>query len=164
MRTMTGILALAATAAAAWTAPAGAAEDDRLRGPVSLQADDIEWKPAPPVLPEGARIAVLEGDLAQAEPHTFRLKLPDGYRVPPHSHPMREHITVLSGLLRIGKGETFDRNTAEPLTPGAFYALPVGMHHYVWAEGETVLQLHGTGPWGIEYVRAADDPRKGGGR
>jgi hypothetical protein len=38
--------------------------------------------------------------------------------------------------------------------------MPKGMHHYAWASGETVVQLHGVGPFAITYVNAADDPRK----
>jgi len=36
---------------------------------------------------------------------------------------------------------------------------PAGMKHFVKAKGETVLQFHGTGPWSIQYVNPADDPR-----
>jgi hypothetical protein len=32
--------------------------------------------------------------------------------------------------------------------------------HFAWTKGETVVQLHGTGPWGITYVNEMDDPRK----
>ena len=30
------------------------------------------------------------------------------------------------------------------------------------AEGETVIQVHGVGPWSIIYVNPADDPRNKG--
>jgi hypothetical protein len=33
------------------------------------------------------------------------------------------------------------------------------MKHTAWAEGETIIQLHGIGPWQINYVNPADDPR-----
>jgi len=33
------------------------------------------------------------------------------------------------------------------------------MRHFAWAEGETVVQVTTTGPWGITYVNPADDPR-----
>ena len=35
------------------------------------------------------------------------------------------------------------------------------MKHYARAKGDTIVQLHGTGPWTIEYLHPADDPRKG---
>jgi hypothetical protein len=46
----------------------------------------------------------------------------------------------------------------DPAKPGPF--MPSGTRHFAWTKGETVVQLHGTGPWGINYVNAADDPRK----
>jgi hypothetical protein len=33
------------------------------------------------------------------------------------------------------------------------------MKHFVWTKGETVVQFHGEGPWMIEYLNPADDPR-----
>lgn len=33
------------------------------------------------------------------------------------------------------------------------------MVHYAYADGETIVQLNSIGPWDIEYVDAADDPR-----
>jgi quercetin dioxygenase-like cupin family protein len=143
---------------------ASAADHDKLSGPISVRSADIQWASGPGSLPEGAEIAILEGDLTKAEQYTFRLRLPDGYSVPPHSHPVREHITVLQGTLMMGMGKTFDRDATKPLDAGSLFVLPVGEHHYVWTQGETVVQLHGTGPWGITYVNAADDPRKQAGR
>jgi hypothetical protein len=33
------------------------------------------------------------------------------------------------------------------------------MKHFAWAKGDTVVQLHGIGPWTITYVNPPDDPR-----
>jgi hypothetical protein len=33
------------------------------------------------------------------------------------------------------------------------------MKHFVWVKGETVVQFHGMGPWGIQYLDTEDDPR-----
>src|SRR6476660_5289839 len=67
----------------------------------------IEWRAAEN-LPPGAQVAVLEGDPAKEGFFTMRLKMPDGYRVPPHWHSMQERVTVLSGTLNLGTGATFD--------------------------------------------------------
>jgi quercetin dioxygenase-like cupin family protein len=141
---------------------AAAGEHEKLSRPISVGPDAIEWSPAPASLPSGAEIAVLEGDLTKQEPHTVRLRFPDGYRVAPHSHPLREHITVLKGTLMMGMGKTVETSGASALPPGAFFVLPVGDHHYVWTRGETIVQLHGIGPWGIDYVNPEDDPRNSG--
>jgi quercetin dioxygenase-like cupin family protein len=121
--------------------------------------DSIEWKAGPPSLPAGAQIAVLEGDPTKAGPFVMRVRLPDGYKIPPHSHPKPERVTVLSGSFHLGMGERFDPKHARTLKAGTYGTWPAGMKHFVWVEGETVVQFHGDGPWAIEYVNAADDPR-----
>jgi hypothetical protein len=85
---------------------------------------------------------------------------PAGYRVPPHTHPAAERVTVLSGTFYIGMGEKFDEKAGKEMAAGAFGRWPAGMKHFAWAKGETVIQLHGTGPWSIEYVNSDADPRK----
>src|SRR5262249_33545717 len=121
--------------------------------------ESIRWQDGPPTLPKGAKVAVLEGDPGKAGPFVLRVKMPDGYRVRPHTHPKTERVTVLSGTLHIGMGDTFDDKKGKALPAGAFGRWPAGMSHYVWTRGETVIQLHGTGPWSIKYVNPADDPR-----
>src|SRR3979411_34613 len=63
--------------------------------------DQVKYGPAPPFLPAGAQLAVLEGDpMASSGVFTNRLKMPDGYKVAPHTPPTREEVTVLSGTLK----------------------------------------------------------------
>ena len=122
--------------------------------------DQIEWTAGPASLPRGAQAAVLEGDPTKEGPFTMRLKLPDGWKVPPHTHPKVEHVTVISGTFNFGMGEKFDQAATRPMPAGTFGFWPAGMKHFAWARGETVVQLHGIGPWSIEYVDPNDDPRK----
>jgi quercetin dioxygenase-like cupin family protein len=121
--------------------------------------DKVQWKDGPPSLPKGAMMAVLEGDPAKEGPFVFRVKLPDGYRVPPHTHPKPERVTVISGTFHIGMGDKFDEQVAKTMPAGTYGQWPAGMKHFVWTKGETVLQFHGTGPWTIEYLNPKDDPR-----
>ena len=123
--------------------------------------DAIQWGAAPDALPKGAQLAVLEGDPTKPGPYTMRLKMPDGYKIPPHHHLRREHVTVVSGAFKVGMGDQFDDGKMNEFGPGSFAYLEPTVHHYASAKGETVIQLHGTGPWEIHYVNAADDPRKG---
>jgi quercetin dioxygenase-like cupin family protein len=125
-----------------------------------MQPNGIKWAAAPPALPKGAQIAVLSGDPGKEGPFVIRLKLPSGYKVPAHMHPGDENLTVISGTLNYGMGDKLDPKKGEALKPGGFVYMPKGMHHYAWASGETVVQLHGIGPFAITYVNAADDPRK----
>lgn len=120
---------------------------------------DIKWVDGPASLPAGAKVAMLEGNPAQDGPFTMRLQLPDGFQIQPHWHPAVEHVTVISGTLNLGMGEKFDKAAGRALAAGSFAFMPPGMRHFAWATGETVLQVHGTGPWKINYVNPADDPR-----
>jgi quercetin dioxygenase-like cupin family protein len=126
---------------------------------IVVMADDVKWGPAPPVLPAGASAAILEGDPSKPGVFTMRLRMPDGYRIAPHYHPTMEHVTVMSGMLMVGMGDTFDEGQMKSLPAGSFGGIPPRMHHYAMAHGETVLQLHGTGPWRLVYLNKADDPR-----
>ena len=121
--------------------------------------DGIIWGPAPASLPAGATAAVLEGNPAKGGAFTMRLHMPAGYKIPPHFHPVMEHVTVISGSLKFGMGDHFDESQMKAVPAGTFAAIPPGMHHFAMADGETVLQLHGIGPWRIVYLDKADDPR-----
>jgi quercetin dioxygenase-like cupin family protein len=119
----------------------------------------IEWKTGPAALPPGARMAVLEGDPTKEGPFVVRFQFPEGYHIAPHTHPKTERVTVISGTLYLATGEALNRVSAEKLPAGSFGYWPAGMKHTAWSEGETVIQLHGVGPWQINYVNPADDPR-----
>jgi len=124
-----------------------------------FQPDKIEWKDGPSSLPKGAKIAVLEGDPTKDGPFVFRVKVPDGYRIPVHTHPKAERVTVISGTFNIGMGEKFDAKATQAMPAGTYGHWATGMKHFVWIKGETVVQFHGMGPWSIQYVNPADDPR-----
>lgn len=121
--------------------------------------DALEWKDGPASLPKGAKIAVLEGNPSKEGPVVFRVKVPDGYRIPVHTHPKTERVTVISGTFNIGMGDTFDKEAAKPMLAGTYGYWEAGMKHFVWIKGETVVQFHGMGPWSIQYVNPKDDPR-----
>ena len=124
-----------------------------------VQPADMKWIDGPASLPKGAKVALLEGNPMQEGPFTMRLQLPDGFKIPPHWHPSVEHVTVLSGTFNLGMGEKFDTSSGRALSAGSFAFMPPGMKHFVWTTGETVVQVHGVGPWKITYVNSADDPR-----
>jgi hypothetical protein len=126
-----------------------------------INASDLKWGPAPPSLPPGAQMAVIDGDPGKAGvSFVIRAKLPDGYRVAPHWHPTDENLVVLSGSLALGMGDTFDEASMKAIGPGGYSKMPKQMHHYAMAKGETVFQLHGVGPFAVTYVNPNDDPRK----
>ena len=96
--------------------------------------------------------------MASSGDFTIRLKMPDGYKVAPHTHPNRENVTVLSGTLKVGMGDTFDAGKMMSFGAGSFAYLDPSMHHYAAASGETVIQIHGTSPAKFNYINPVDDP------
>ena len=127
---------------------------------VAMPAANIKWGDVPPFLPKGAKLAVLVGDPSKPEPFTVRLQMPDGYKIPPHTHPTDEHVTVLSGTFRAAMGKTWDDKALTDFAPGSYANMAATMPHYAMAKGPTVVQVHGFGPFVVNYINAADDPSK----
>ncbi len=126
----------------------------------SFTADKINWQDEP-ILPKGAKSALILGDPSKAGVFIAWLKFPPNYPIPPHTHPYAEVVTVLKGKLGNGMGEKFDKTTGEMLNAGDSFVLPAGHTHYVWTtDEETIVELIATGPWDITYTNPADDPRK----
>ncbi|MFZ5482359.1 MAG: cupin domain-containing protein [Myxococcota bacterium] len=113
--------------------------------------DQLAWKDGPAQIP-GARMAVLEGDPNRSGLFTMRLRLPAGTKIPPHWHPADEHVTVVSGEVWMATGDTFDPEKGHAMTAGSFAFMPARTHHYAWARTESVVQLHGMGPWQMYFV------------
>lgn len=125
-----------------------------------VEADEVAWSAGPPSLRAGAQAAVLYGDPAKEGVFVLRLKLPAGFKIAPHTHPRPEILTVVSGAFHIAMGKVADETKAQKLGPGGFFAFDPGMPHYAHVEEDTVVQLSSTGPWTINYVNPADDPRQ----
>jgi quercetin dioxygenase-like cupin family protein len=123
---------------------------------------ETRWSAAPPFLPLGAKMAVIQGDPSASGLYTLRLRFPANYKIPAHSHPTDEHVTVLSGTLYAGKGDKLDPRGGTALRVGGFALMPVGMNHYAYTKKETTIQLHGMGPVEFSYVNPTDDPRNAG--
>ena len=117
-----------------------------------IQPDALAWAPFAG-LPPGTKLATLQGDLSRAGPFTVRVWLPAGYEIATHSHPTGEVITILSGKLRMAFGEKADAARAQTLIPGSFLILPPGAYHHLWADAETVMEVHSTGPFGVTLAK-----------
>jgi hypothetical protein len=126
-----------------------------MRMPVN--ADEVKWGPAPNVLPAGAQIAVISGDPSKEGLYVVRLKMLANYKIAAHNHP-----TADSGDFHLGMGDKLDAQKGQLLRAGGFAEAPAKMNHYAWATSETIVQVHGNGPFAITYVDPADDPSKGG--
>jgi len=134
--------------------PSPAANMNVVAGP-----DAVKWGPGSPALPPGAQMAVMAGDPMSTGFISIRAKFPAGYTVPPHSHPTDEHVTVLSGSMAFGMGDTMDAKGETAVAAGGYFVAPQGMHHYAHATSAAEIQIDMMGPFGITYVNPADDPR-----
>jgi hypothetical protein len=129
-------------------------------GEVPMNASDLKWGPAPAVFPTGAQMAVVSGDPSKPGLYVVRLKMPANYKIAAHNHPTAEYETVLSGDFHIGMGDKLDASKGVLLRSGGFGVAPAKMNHYAWTTSETVVQVHGQGPFALTYVNPADDPSK----
>ena len=127
---------------------------------VMMPPGELKWGDPPPSLPTGAKMAVVAGDPTQAQPFVVRLQAPAGYRIAPHWHPGTENVTVLSGTAALGMGEQFDEASMTPLGPGGYASLPAEMRHYFMTRTAATIQVHGMGPFVVNYVNPGDDPSK----
>ena len=127
--------------------------------PIYINTAEIKWGAPPPEIPAGGQMAVLHGDPSKKAPFTLRLKMPAGYKIPPHWHSNDEQLTILSGELILHMGDKMDA-PAQALGAGGFHFLPGKMHHAAETKVETVVQVDGVGPFDIHYLNPADNPAK----
>ena len=127
---------------------------------LAAQMPALKWGPAPAVFPAGARMAVLQGDPGKAESFTVRLDFPKGYKIPPHTHPTDENVTVIHGTMKLGMGDTMDATKMMTLTQGGFVTAGAKMPHYAMAKSRSVVQVQAMGPFALNYVNPKDDPTK----
>src|SRR5260370_22023846 len=90
---------------------------------------------------------------------------PSGCASPTAGRSRRTSIPAksTSPLFRAHSGwacDKFDEAALKEMPVGGFHAIPKRVHHYGMAKGQTIIQLHGVGPWGITYLNPADDPSK----
>ncbi|MEO8563083.1 MAG: cupin domain-containing protein [bacterium] len=142
--------------------PTSSASNTRLAASAQAttsSAQEPQWGPAPAVFPAGARMAVMQGNPGGAELFTVRLRFPNGYRIPPHTHPTDEHVTVISGTFLVGMGATVDPSSMLSLKPGGFVTAPANHAHYAAAQGTTIVQVHAIGPFAMTYVNSAGEAK-----
>jgi quercetin dioxygenase-like cupin family protein len=142
----------------------GAGGDETSNTHRSFLPQDIKWSTGAAALPAGAESATLYGDPLKERMFALRIKVPKGYRIAPHTHPRPELVTVISGKLSSGFGQSVDRAKAQALPAGSFASMAPGVAHYVLAEEDSVYQINAVGPWGMDYLNPKDHPRLNGAR
>lgn len=121
--------------------------------PIQLNPDDIKWFDAPAPFPAGTKMAILEGNPKSDSIFTMRVVFTPYFKIPPHTHPKDERVTVLSGSINVGFGDKMDTASAVNFKQGSYYVNTAGTVHYVFTQSEgATIQLTGHGPWLIDYV------------
>lgn len=131
---------------------AASANDALPPGTIRHDASRLAWKPAPAPLPPGMETVVLEGDPRSNEIFTLRLRAPAGTRLAPHTHPLPERVTVIQGAIGVGFGRVYDQTAMRVFRTGDYYLNPPGAPHFVGFAEDSILQVTGHGPWGVEWV------------
>jgi len=129
-------------------------------GQIYMNAKEIKWGDAPPVLPKGAKMAVLMGDPGKEGVFVARLQMPANYKIAAHWHSQDEDLTVISGTFYLAEGDKLETAHAHAMSAGGFHHLPAKTHHYAYSKGPTVVQINGKGPFDITYIDPKDDPSK----
>jgi hypothetical protein len=107
------------------------------------------------------QLAVVQGNPMQAgAPYTLRLSCPDGTKIAPHWHPTTENVTVVKGTFALGMGSKWDPAALKDLPAGGFASAPARMRHFAMCKGDSVVQVHGLGPFVVNFVEA-DKPKSG---
>ena len=162
MRVGTGLLAALAVA---WGGAALEAEEHGAgHGPAAVTLPDgaaVQWQPGPPNLPKGTQISAVAGDPAKPGPFVLRVRFPADTLIAPHTHSKAETLTILEGSIYHQHGAKVDKAKGALLKAGGFVFLPEAMPHALWTADEAVvLQVNGSGPFGVDYLDPADDPSR----
>ncbi len=131
----------------------GQEKKDSPAAPKIMHFGDLKWTP----IIKGCDIAVVEGNPdAEGQPFVIRFRCADGAKVPAHWHPTDENLTVLKGAFLVGMGDSFDESKLQTMNVGNFILMPKEMHHFASNKGETVVQIHGTGPFKVNWLNPSE--------
>ena len=118
-----------------------------------VRSSDLKWTP----IIKGCSLANVAGDAnAEGAPFVVRLRCAEAVKIPAHWHPTDEHVTVLKGTFQVGMGETFDEGKLQTMNPGNFATVPKEVRHFAFSKTETIVQVHGVGPFKVNWVNPAE--------
>jgi len=107
-------------------------------------------------------VEVLTGDPDKAgEPFVMRIHELPGTKIPLHSHPVDENITVVQGTWYFAVSDTWDRARLTPLRAGDYAFAPKGSTMFGWCPDGAIVQVHGIGPFQIHWhhgLKTLDEP------
>ena len=118
----------------------------------ALAPQDIRWF-TPVYYSDGRQRAHLRGDSSQGGDWIDRVRIPGRSRVPAHTHPDDEIVTVIEGTWYLGMGEKFDETKLKAYPAGSFIVIPAGVPHFLATkEGPVTVQASGQGIFRTKYV------------
>lgn len=137
--------------------PVASIADDEVK---IYRPEDIQWTQAP-ALKRGGMWSVLIGNRdKKGDVVVQRIRMPPNFVICPHTHPYNETITVISGVLGLGMGTSFERGE-NLFSPGTLISQKAKHPHFAWTGSEgAVFQVQFNAPGGLDYVNDRDDPRK----
>lgn len=117
-----------------------------------LTPSNIKWLDVPTIMPAGVKTAILVGNSDKKGEFVIRRRFPANYELPVHQTTATEYLTVISGTLQLGVGDTFNKQASRALPAGSFVVIPKGMHVYAWTKEETIIQINGKGPMQVKFL------------
>ena len=103
--------------------------------------------------PPDQRFETVSGDPAKSgAPFVIRIHAEAGYIIMPHTHPVDENIVVVKGSWAVGMGDRFNRQALEPMEVGTYALVPKTMAHFALSKTDTIIQVHGIGPFTTQWV------------
>ncbi len=101
-----------------------------------------------PLQPMSRDVEVIHGDPDVAgKPFVMRIRELPGTIIPPHKHPVDEHITVVQGTIYFAVGEKFDRAALQQIKTGGYAFIPKGSTMFGYIPDAAIVQVHGIGPF-----------------
>jgi quercetin dioxygenase-like cupin family protein len=138
-----GVVLSFASVVLAQSAPVGA--------PTIVNARTVTFT-SPPQIP-GLSAAWAIGNEKGPGPYLLLVELKEGAKIRPHHHPDPRIMTVFSGKLAVGFGDSFNEGSMTVVSSGDSFLVPANVPHYSQAQGGDVeYQECGQSPTGTVFV------------
>lgn len=119
---------------------------------MSAAADDARRARMIPIAPMSGDVEILYGNPdTVGQPFVMRIRELPGGVIPPHRHPVDEHITVVQGSIYFAVDEKCDRAAMKKLEAGSYAFIPKGSTMCGYTPEAAIVQVHGIGPFHIHW-------------
>ena len=144
-----------ANAAANAATPAAAAAPSS-EAPLAKAATDpaLQWGPCPAPFPTGCELTMLHGDPAKPNADVL-LRMPGGYKIPPHRHSSAERMILVSGQLEV----KYQGAATATLNPGNYAYGPANLPHRATCVGTAQCHLFVAFEGPVDVVAVAGEVR-----